>query len=574
MDRVDWNRIEEKTFNDLIEALLIAEYHQGEKIAEVLSGRGGDGGIDVDVRDASDRKLRRIFQLKFFPGGFSGGFTARRRQIKKSLDTAIEKENPPAWTLVTPTNVTAGERKAVLAMRHGRTLRIDFFGPAQLDILLAKHPAIHDYFTRDRDLRLLKELNRQSAFLAKPNDLDSEVKLLQKKLDGRSAFWGTALTTAPDGSRTFTTYAKHPQAHEREPLSISFGLRFGEEDDQLKEKFTDIMTFGASEAVSLPGRIVEHFRTLGPEWFADEYTDTAELRIYSVNGLEEPLKLRVATIGAEGIELAATSGNLTSSYAGSGGISATVVLPGLKLHWKFRSDGEPEGAIKFVFDAIGQRASALRRTIRLLDSLSDATSLQLKQPNEDPVAVSLHGEAPPEEIAPLRQFVGDLVQLERHFDLDLEIPEGGFNDSDRVWARIMCNLLDGKPTSLYRHESLTVELSGVFDDAFARLLAGSAALGFEISNWSISLFGQELRLRNVRVYHPLLEADDSENVLEALREGKAAGRKVVFRGKENTPFTIYSEEFLAPDGIINAHPWGVLGVPEHPGLEHLPHRKR
>lgn len=44
------DHIDEKDFNDIVEALLVREYTREGLEAHALSGRGGDDGIDVEVR--------------------------------------------------------------------------------------------------------------------------------------------------------------------------------------------------------------------------------------------------------------------------------------------------------------------------------------------------------------------------------------------------------------------------------------------------------------------------------------------------------------------------------------------
>ena len=77
------------------------------------------GGIDVEVVTNDGR--RRIFQLKYFPGGFSGGWgDSRRSQITKSFKKALE-HSPDEWTLVVPCGAfrSSAERRGPAAPRSG-----------------------------------------------------------------------------------------------------------------------------------------------------------------------------------------------------------------------------------------------------------------------------------------------------------------------------------------------------------------------------------------------------------------------------------------------------------------------
>lgn len=70
--RINWSQISEVDFNEVVEVLLLKMYDKKPYKAEVLRGAGGDGGIDVAVRLRN--RVVKIFQLKYFPEGFTGGF--------------------------------------------------------------------------------------------------------------------------------------------------------------------------------------------------------------------------------------------------------------------------------------------------------------------------------------------------------------------------------------------------------------------------------------------------------------------------------------------------------------------
>lgn len=209
--RINWSRIDEATFNDLAEALLVRDLTTPGQIAMAVDGRGGDGGIDVDVRAKRTDQLIGIYQLKYFPEGFSGGHVKRREQIKKSLLEAL-KHDPPVWTLVVPRKVTVQERKAVRKMRAGHRATIRFITPTEMDLLLAKYPDIEERFTTDRAVELLRAVHRAEAALVKPDDLHAEVLRMSDRLHGRSEYWGTSFAIEPNGTYT-ETYSRSVSMH-------------------------------------------------------------------------------------------------------------------------------------------------------------------------------------------------------------------------------------------------------------------------------------------------------------------------------------------------------------------------
>ena len=130
----------------------------------VLDGRGGDGGIDVEVVTNDGR--RRIFQLKYFPGGFSGGWgDSRRPQITKSFKKALE-HSPDEWTLVVPRVLTASEDKFVKGLNGGQEPpTISVVARDELDSWLADDPATTSTCSATRTQRMARAYNQERAAL-------------------------------------------------------------------------------------------------------------------------------------------------------------------------------------------------------------------------------------------------------------------------------------------------------------------------------------------------------------------------------------------------------------------------
>ncbi|WP_033287153.1 hypothetical protein [Streptomyces sp. NRRL F-525] len=95
-------------FAQLVEALLHRMFDDSRQVV-VVNGRGGDGGIDVQVTGDADL---RVFQLKYRPDGFPGSLGGRRTAIKKSFRRAMA-HHPAEWTLVVPCTPTVSERTFV-----------------------------------------------------------------------------------------------------------------------------------------------------------------------------------------------------------------------------------------------------------------------------------------------------------------------------------------------------------------------------------------------------------------------------------------------------------------------------
>lgn len=105
---IEWDCIGQPAFDRLVEALLHRMFDDSGQVV-VVNGRGGDGGIDVQV--TGDAGLR-IFQLKYHPDGFPGSLKGRRTAIKKSFRRTMA-HRPVEWTLVVPCTLTVSERAFV-----------------------------------------------------------------------------------------------------------------------------------------------------------------------------------------------------------------------------------------------------------------------------------------------------------------------------------------------------------------------------------------------------------------------------------------------------------------------------
>ena len=117
----------------------------------VLDGRGGDGGIDVEVVTNDGR--RRIFPLKYFPrdsraDGATAG--AHRSRSQKALE-----HSPDEWTLVVPRVLTASEDKFVKGLNGGQEPpTISVVARDELDSWVADDPSLDEYLQRDPNTSL------------------------------------------------------------------------------------------------------------------------------------------------------------------------------------------------------------------------------------------------------------------------------------------------------------------------------------------------------------------------------------------------------------------------------------
>src|SRR5699024_7941153 len=226
-----------------VELLIVRSYQRNhpDLTAQAIDGRGGDGGVDIDVHQKETGKLVKIYQLKFFPEGFSGGHSRRKQQIRQSFER-IRDLYPPAWALVLPRNFTATERKWVLELVRGTGIRLELVGRTELDSLGASDPDAVSASERTAYKSALELVGRESAALVTSRDLGTEISRLSKNAATLSPNWGVNFSVHGEAI-THSFYAKHPDAVEREPLSIKASLNFTDNPD-LQRKFDNALRYG------------------------------------------------------------------------------------------------------------------------------------------------------------------------------------------------------------------------------------------------------------------------------------------------------------------------------------------
>lgn len=570
--RIVWSKIDEETFNDLVESLLVREFSRDGMIAMAVDGRGGDGGIDVDVRVRKTHQLVQIYQLKYFPEGFSGGHVKRRSQIKGSLTEAL-KLKPPVWTLVVPRKVTVKERQAVRAMRKGHDVRIDFLTPPELDNLLAKHPDIERRFSADREVEILSVFNRKEAALVGAGDLRAELSRMSDRLHSRSEYWGTAFYVGPDGVPVESFFPKREDAIEREPLEMNLTLEFSAEDDVLRRQFETAMKFGPIESVDLPARVIRSLEKKGPEWFRETLEGIAlQLGPAGAGHVSRPIRVDVRD-DSERIR-ATLRGETTGLAAGHGGTTIDVKLEGgITQRWMLPSRVSESGSVTFDTSFVGSSARDIRRALKFLQEADSHATFGLSVDGHKPILLTFEPSRVLEHDSRFVAFIDDLCFLEDHFERSLLLPQRT-DKSDLLWARVMKLLLQGYATSHPFNQTFGATLDGTRDPGLDILLSDGQAAVIQESSLAVEFFGEVLEVDRVAYYSHHVLVDDAPAVQRALENGTAEGMKLSLRPVDGLPWVLYSPAKLEAAGrqTVITQPWGLEGIAEHPGYERLPNR--
>ncbi|MFF2296548.1 hypothetical protein [Arthrobacter sp. NPDC058127] len=546
--------------------MIVRDRNRGGHVAQAIDGRGGDGGIDIDVRDAASGELVEILQLKWFREGFSSNYRKRRDQIRSSFESAMMLK-PPVWTLVVPANVTIPERQVVSAMRDGRPVKIRFIGATELNLLLADYPEVHDWATRDVAMSALALVGREAAVLSRPGDLAAEAARLAQRADGSSAYWGRGITYK-SGRYIETLYPKRPDASEREPLSIVLSTAFGPDDAELRAKYEDTLAYGPVEPLILPSNVVEAFTTVGPEWFA-ETKGPGEVHIHpgAPSLIHDDLKL--VSMNKAGRALATLRGKVIAVAAGAKGEALECRFPGGLHHvWRFPDDRRQPAHVTMRCEPQGYSAQEVKKAFSFLDSLSAAETVEMSS-NGHTSSLSCPQFTP--SSAPgsaVHALIDDLAYLEAQLNIEFGFPNSLPRAHERIWIRVVRRMLEGRSVAVPNRKKLEVTLDGGLDDGTKALLGerGSHLIYTEL-DWSVTLLGEKILLDDMRIYHPRLIADDAREHLQAVKDGVGAGRQVTLRPANGQPFVIFSPSRMKPNDTIVAEAWGIEGIAEPAGLE-------
>lgn len=561
---LNWGTLGEEKFNRAAEMLIMRTVeadNPGLKVTAV-DGRGGDGGIDLDVTVRKTGQLITIYQLKHFPEGFSGAWAkARKPQIQKSYAAAV-KHDPEKWVLVMPRNFSPKERSFVTALRGKSSRpRIERIGVTELDLMLARFPEVEDYINRDANRAALGVVRRESALLAKPEDLSTEVEQLQKRIAARSPYWGVNFGRV--GPHYFEQLvAMRPDAAEREPLSFTLATDFTNEE-ALGEDYKRALDYGLLKPLQLPADVVTHFERHGPEWFAG-VIDVLGVDLFPTGqNLDVPIKVILRS--AEGKTIAQpTVVNARASSGQRGGQLNLLVLEGVEFTFVFDNHVTDGGNLNFEVGLQGLTGTAAKRATNFLKALSQARELTLQVGDFKPFTVTFEGQNP-EPPTTLVELAADLAFIEDELGVQLSFPETAPSNYERIWIRVIRRVFEGAVSYVPGAEDLSFTVTAPVPQGVKDwLTADSMAFGIHVDDWEWEVLGQKLVVGDVSLAVFDGHVVDGPEHLEALETDATSSRIVKFAPNDATGgVLIYALNRRKPDEVIDAIPWGLAGVPEH-----------
>lgn len=545
--KVEWQRLDQGQFDRIVEALLI-RYHQelrdGSQ-AEALDGRGGDGGRDVDVHLGG--KLTTIYQLKFFPEGFSGGHApSRKRQIRRSFEKAME-DSPRTWALVIPRNPTVEERKWVQNLKEKRRVRIEIWGRARIDAELAKFPDLARWAARDDEfIAAVTQAGQEKAALLGPHDLAERLRDLKELGSSRSQYWDTEMSADADGNVTEVLIAKRPDASEKEPINLKLTIDAAAMDQDEREKLDHLERYGVGEA-TITGRAIREFVVEGPDWIAGERSVD---RLVATAFPQGETAVSLLACSRLGLPVASVRGTLVRMAPGTDGRALQAIVPGGLTMTFLLPHGGDGGRVNITFAPTGVDAEEAGRSLTFLMKLSEARGLQVRAGSTVLLTIEVSevgdGEERPGQSF-LDQLVDDLAVIASEMHTPLEVPDS-ISGAERLEIRRLRLLLEGYVILEPAFASFTGTLDGTTDSVLEKQMLNHFALASVSSSIVYTVLGNDFRVPGLYLYTPAAEVLDGAEIVRALHAGEATGREITIRPVDGTPFWAYLPERMTANG--------------------------
>lgn len=548
---INWEHLEQPKFDRIVEALFSRRFKDVGTVT-VVDGRGGDGGVDIQLDTHAGR--RQIFQLKFFPEGFSSGWAkVRRPQITKSFKAALNHK-PDEWTLVVPRNLTAPEREFVEALNGGTEPPvITIIGRNQLDDWLTDDPGLDAFLQRDPEaaLREMAAIYNQerAALLGGMNDVAERVRNLASVVDSVDPDW-TIDFARSGGTEQLTVRPQHPLAAERNPITFEVQTRpLDEADAALREQIERTLGYGASTPVVIPGDAVESITVTGPEFLAGNWP-AGEVHLGPFPHRPSIGKRVEIKLWNDSEVVATYEGTVT--HAGSGDIGGTIEAAFFdgRLTVAMRMPHNPDltelpdnNAHQPGVDVTVSYGPDAPQIVA--DVLHAAAAIRFSSQLEvhfDGEHAATFGGFPPitideydQDLISIEQYAEDLAIVQRHckqyFGIPQHIQPGG-----RVAMRVARLLVEGHIVASPKAKLFAVELGADDSPQLRAALSTPRPIGWQSPiPHTVTAGDRTLTIGHVRVIHPRAVVDNLDEVLAALDAGNGKGFHVHYR-PETDPF--------------------------------------
>ncbi|WP_078312384.1 MULTISPECIES: hypothetical protein [unclassified Mycobacterium] len=590
---IDWDQLGQPAFDRYVEALI--RYRFGDKVRAV-NGRGGDEGIDIEVRLRNDRLW--IMQLKYYPEGFSSMWGQRRASIKKSYQTA-QQHNPVRWSLIAPCLCTAPEANFVRNLGGGQTLpAISILDRDDLDTWAADSPNLDSYVQRttNGELERLARIytQEQAALLGGVPDALARVRDLGGIVNSTDLDWAVDIA-ASEGTSSVRIRPRDPDAPSRSPITLAVELGdFGEEHAELNQQLQRNIGYATTDPVHIPRELVERVVISGPDFVAGEYPP-GDLHVTTAPSGAIGGRLGIKAF-YRGTFVASYEGAITHAAPGliGGSIEADFCDSRLQLRLRlprvddgaddsvitqdvaFEIDDDtefPGPGIDIAYALNTWRPSAVEELLATARVLSLADKLECTV-NGEPLTIADRATTEsPERYNPtlivIEQYAGDLAYIQRKTSTYFDIPEAT-QPADRVKLRVARLLLEGHVVADPRAELFTMKLTGADTPETRASLQETRAILWDAGNYVLSVAGRDIPIGPVYVTHPAARTINGAEAIAALDAGNADGFEVKFE-PGNDPYFYVTLADVPKNAVRHRSiaQWTLQGITQ-PGVDDDP----
>lgn len=554
-----WATCGREDFERAVELLLQRKHQPGLGHAQAVDGRGGDEGVDVDVTLA-DGTITTIYQLKYFPEGFSGGWSkTRRAQIKASFQAAMT-HRPRSWALVIPAKPTPKERTWVRSLIGKQRVKVEILGRDKLDLMLAESPDILRMLTMGPLTEALRLAGGEHHTLSTPADVEKAAIDFGQRLNARSAFWGASLTVGADGSVTQQLVPKRPDAMEREPLSLTPQFRDDAAGRHAQGQWEELHGYGGP-GIEIGTDALVSVQLDGPKWLAQDFKG-AEVGVGPIN-MSRNVEMEFRVVDHAGATVQSLEGRSRLSYGPRGKRMEIELDCGLDAVFKMPSSSQ-KGTATFTSKLEGHRVTGVAAASAFMDRFTSERSVRLETWVGDRHLSTFELPASAFEgmalDASTKQLVDDLCVLSRHFSVPLRLPHE-LTWGQREEMRKCRLIIEGKVVEERGFRELTVTLNGSTSAALEETVHSEAMMVVVETDLHYLVQDHKLPLR-AKIFHPRARITEPDAVLNALRGGTAAGRSVHIRGVDDSPFRVFLAEdpHRDPNEPLTVEPLGISGA--------------
>lgn len=571
---LEWRNLGRDKFERATAALIRRRHRPGTDFDDqvlVPDARSGDNGIDILARDGEETWL---YQQKYFPEGFSGGFRdTRRDQIRSSFKQAMKlKPRPDYWVLLVPRDLTLDERdwlnRLPNSVKKGKKPLVRSFGPSELDELLARNLDIEDFINRDATreaLNLVGGALADSAMVSSVEGYTDRICAVNAAADTMDPDWTTRSTIDSSGSESVAIVPKHGN-----PRPIVFSLEINKEAlaPENRTLFEDVIGYG------LPGELVvntppgKSIYQDAPAFLLSSHDPTCsyQWKIASNSREPDPLEGQRVELTLEFPHRRSASHLLTITQVTRGAFGTAIHLKLTDIcTLRFRLPKPQstntltgQGRLEVIIEMGNSLPEEIITAMDLQADLYACIKLSLGVPGNPLTMEREADESERPEQEEYRLLMEDLMVIQRETHQKFIAPEE-MTERERTLIRFLRLLLEGHvvPVPGLRRIQVTLHEDRLNPiDPAMRGEAFSCLLTQE--PYTLRTLGRDLTVPGpVYTYHPKAELEP----IEGLDTRVATHNKAHIRPLDDEYFVAYR-----PDRVRSAPlaptPWGLNGIDE------------